>query len=271
MENQQETMERNRTIILAATIPSILTTLAAAVIYCYVRRRRSRMFDRSITPVDDEEIESWKVDRRSQMEEKSREPEFPRPSHVRGSSRHHGEHGLCRSSSSTRSVQKPASVIVYQSARTSEDAASSLGGGSISDVPQIPVLARAPNARPGLTDETVQGEDAFIPCTQAKRQPARLSKMASPRHNRSKSSRATMTGGRDQWYGQQMDEHRPPRRSADTWRPTPASHYDGWLGRVYTHSSRSTASRTSVEEEMLLGGLSPRPMLHQSEIGRAIG
>lgn len=265
----QKVSDRTATIILATTIPSIVLIVLASVLYYRVRRRKSRLFNRGITPIGDEEIESWKFGR---TDEKAPVPEPHSRAKQRGS--HRNSH---RPGNSVTSIQKPPSVIVYQNPsqynpRMSEDVPASPPHSKQSiDIPQTPVFARAPNARPGLTDEAVQGEDAFI--LQVKRYPSRLAKhnSSSPRHNRSKSTRATMagtTGGRDLWYGQHSEYQTPPRRSADTFLPTSPAHRSGSNG---VYSSRSTPPRTSFDEDLLLGGLSPRPALHQSEIGRAIG
>ncbi|OAQ72864.1 hypothetical protein VFPPC_12875 [Pochonia chlamydosporia 170] len=256
-------------IILATTIPSI-ALIAIAVTLCYrARRRRARLFNRGITPIDDEEIESWKVDRRAS--EKASVPEATQDNQPSPKSeRAH------RPSTSVGSIQKPPSVIVYQSSsqhfsRMPEDQQRMLPspGTDTIELPQIPVLARAPNSRPGLTDDTVQGEDAFI--SQPKRHPSRLAKqppLSSPRHSRSKSTRAPPTSSRDTWYSQNADNQLPPRRSADTFLPTSFSGYQRTDG---IYSSRSTPPQSSVEDDIHLGGLSPRPVIHKSEIGRAIG
>ncbi|PNY24340.1 Uncharacterized protein TCAP_05721 [Tolypocladium capitatum] len=255
------------TIVLATTIPSVVLIILASVLYYRVRRRRSRLFNRGITPIDDEEIASWKSGR---ADEKA---PIPQPHSRAKQCSSHPNH---RPANSVASIQKPASVIVYQNpfqynSRTSEDIpASTAHGKQSADMPRTPVLARAPNARPGLTDKVVQGEDAFI--SLVKRHPSRLAKHGppSPRHHRSKSTRATMTGttGRNLWYGQQFEYHSPPRRSADTFLPTSPTHRSGSNG---VYSSQSTPPRTSFDDDLLLGGLSPRPVIHQSEIGRAIG
>lgn len=260
---------QNLIIILATTIPSVVLIAVASVLCCRSRRRKARLFNRGITPINDEEIESWKVDRRAS--EKVSVPETPQENQPSPSS-----YRTHRPSTSVGSMQKPASVIVYQGisqhgSRMSEDRPIMLptpGKDSI-ELPQIPVLARAPNSRPGLTDETVQGEDAFI--SQPKRHPSRLAKpppSTSPKHGRSKSTRATISP-RETWYSQIVDYQRPPRRSADTFLPTTSSVYQDTDG---IYSSRSTPPQaTSIEDDIFLGGLSPRPVIHKSEIGRAIG
>ncbi|PHH85661.1 hypothetical protein CDD83_110 [Cordyceps sp. RAO-2017] len=258
------------TIVLATTIPSAVLLLLGAVLFWRLFRRKKRLFHRGITPIDDEEIASWKTAR---SDEKVAGP-GPPSSIWRDSlpSSH-------RPSNSVVSSRKPASVIVYQNPsqhglRLSEDMPTSPPHNKRSvDVPPTPVLARAPNARPGLTDEAIQGEDAFI--AQARRHPCRLAKPPPPRvprHNRSKSSRATMsgaTGTRDLWYGQHFDYQRLPRRSADQILPMSAA-----FGADFSDvpSTRSTPVRATFDDDVAFpGGLSPRPLVRKSEIGRAIG
>ncbi|PFH55360.1 hypothetical protein XA68_18505 [Ophiocordyceps unilateralis] len=274
------------TIVLATVVPTGAIAIAVAVVVlCWwlPRRRRRRLrrllFRRAITsPVDDEEIASWKTDRSGEKKpvpsdemEKMLEPPLsppftagdvePRPSH-----RH--------APSAASSSRKPPSLIVYQT-RLSEDQGPASPPLAMTSTPgrvsvEVPVLARAPNARPGLTDEAIQGEEAFV--CQARRQPSRLAKAPPPsrlsRHSRSKSSRATMSGGghqHDLWYGQRLDQ---PRRSADQIGSMSAAMIPG---PASTSSLRSSPSRSSMDEEILLGGLSPRPLISKSDIGRAIG
>ncbi|KAK2603842.1 hypothetical protein QQS21_003966 [Conoideocrella luteorostrata] len=271
---EREVSSRNLIIILATTIPSVVLIALAAVLCYRARRRRARLFNRGITPIDDEEIQSWKFGRRAS--EKPSENETmqnlqPSPENYRGH----------RTSVSIGSIQKPASVIIYQNpshynTRLSEErpAIPLMPSKDSMEMPPVPVLARAPNSRPGLTDDTVQGEDAFI--TQPRRNTSRLAKAPpSPRHARSKSTRATMTP-HDPWYGQSVDHQLSPRRSADTFLPTTTAtttttRHTTHYSTGGNHSSRSTPPRGSVDEDILLGGLSPRPLIHQSEIGRAIG
>lgn len=251
-------------IILTTIIPSALLIALAAALCCRARRRRARLFKRGITPIDDEEIQSWKVDRRASEKPSENETTHDQQSRT-GSYQGH------RPSASLGSIPKPAGVIIYHnslhhSSRLSEDRPMMPPTPSQDsmDLPPVPVLARAPNSRPGLTDETVQGEDAFI--SQPKRHTARLAKSPpSPLHARSKSTRATISP-RDSWYGQSVDHHLPPRRSADTFFPTTQ------LADRDVYSSHSTPPRRgSTDEDILLSGLSPRPLIHKSEIGRAIG
>ncbi|PHH69112.1 hypothetical protein CDD80_7008 [Ophiocordyceps camponoti-rufipedis] len=113
--------------------------------------------------------------------------------------------------------------------------------------PTTPVLARAPNARPGLTDQAVQGEDAFV--SQARRQPSRLAKpppaSRPSRHGRSKSSRATIH--HEVWYGARAQL---PRRSVDHIMSSSAV----VLGPSSTMMKPSPSSpvRASLDEQILL-------------------
>ncbi|KAG5998528.1 hypothetical protein E4U43_002395 [Claviceps pusilla] len=254
-------------IILTTVIPSAVFIVITTILCCRARRRRARLFERSITPIDDEEILSWKMDRTASEKSSGNEAMQDQQSQM---GRHHNH----RSSTSVGSIQKPASVIIYQDLSYCYNPPSYEDRQMMPlpmprkesmsmDLTSIPVLARAPNSRPGLTDEAVQGEDAFIP--PQKRHTARLSKLpAPPRHCRSKSTRATMSS-RSPWYGQAVDHQLLPRRSADTFffATRPASEA--------MDSPFSTPRRGSLVEEISFGGLSPRPIVPQSEIGRAIG
>jgi hypothetical protein len=251
---------RTLTIVLATVIPGVaLVALLAVLCVRFQRKRKTLIFKRGITPINDDEIESWKTDRNDEK--------VPIPDSQAQSQYSH------KASTSVASVQKPPSVIVYQNNGISRSSAEfdarclhHQKGSSVDSI-QSPVLARAPNARPGLTDDTVQGDEAFVP--QVKRQPSRLSKHQSStaRHGRSKSARNSMA--KDQWYGFDSEHHSlPPRRSAESFPRTfanPSNHK-----RVY--SSASNPPRTSFDsEDVNLGGLSPRPLIRKSDIGRAIG
>lgn len=265
-------LSRPATIAIAAGVPGGVIILVALLLLLRSRRRKARFFKRGITPIDDDEIESWKVDKADEKDEKmsmagtdnGSEPHNCNETDERRGRQSHRPSG-------SFSSQKPPSIIIY--ARSSEDLPPHKR--SI-ECPPTPVLARAPNSRPGLTDETVQGADAFVP--QPKRNPSRLAKPPpayNTRHQRSKSARSARTAraslggsaGREQWYGRASEYHqRSPRPSADSL-PRPPVSFDGNAQRSYVVNR----PRVSFDEEMLLGGLSPRPLIHKSEIGRAIG
>lgn len=251
-------------IVLATTIPSVLLIALAAVLYYRFRRRRARFRNRGITPIDDEEIESWKVDRTRSVDGEEKLPGTPKSAISEPGPAHHSHHA----NTSVGSV-KSSSVIVYQN-RVSEEQLpfSPVRGKQSIDIPPTPVLARAPNSRPGLTDETVRGDSAYV---NIKRTPsARLTKSnPPPRHARTKSTRSTRSSfgantRREQWYSQ-TPEQNSPRQSADIYsKSAPAS-------RRATISTPA-ARQGFRDDEVPLTGLTPRPpVVHSSDIGRAIG
>jgi hypothetical protein len=252
----------NRTLVI--TLSTILSVVAFLILFgsiflCYrFKRGRLPVFKRGISPIDDEEIESWKANRDDEKYTSLNRDE-----------RHN----------STGSVKKPPSVIVYQNpavARASGEHSPHFSCGhsyqrSI-DIPQTPVLARAPNSRPGLTDETVEGDDAYIPSP--RRHPSRLSKLPSPRHARTRSSRSSISvGSYHAWLGSPNS----PRASNEYshYYPRTSHSYDRKHTRIYSNSSNPP--RLSFEDDFFMGGLSPRPLIRrsdftpESEIGRAIG
>ncbi|KAK3310407.1 uncharacterized protein B0T15DRAFT_489090 [Chaetomium strumarium] len=312
----------NRTLVIAlSTVLSAvgLFLVIGAVLLCRrCRRRRRRLpfLPRGVSPIDDEEIERWKGNRSEKggfhvgdtdIEADgalSKETSAPSPSHAKHPS--------------TSSVKKPPSVIVYsspcnsQGLRHSTDAESrrsfardhpGYGGKSSFDksLPQTPIQARAPNARAGLTDESVPGDAPFLP--KPKRTPSRLSKASHgsakerrARHARARSSRSSTRSFGDYYYyhgsggggvggggsgaGSELelslrlshdrDHAHIVRHSSHSRYYQPATPR-GSHSRVY--SSSSIPPRLSFGDEVLYGGLSPaRPRFTgEAEIGRAIG
>lgn len=276
-------------VITLSTVLSVvgaLLVVGALMICLKYRRRRIPFFARGISPIDDDEIATWKTSR----EEKAALAGAGAAAGTRapGSGTYttrnpgHGKH------TSTSSVRKPPSVIVYQG-RHSQQLPRPSGEGSPrsihhnspgsngrmsfdKDLPQTPIQAVAPNARAGLTDEAVPGDDPFLPSP--KRHPSRLSKvpptMTSPRsnhaHTRTRSSRSSMRSfGGDYGYYTNSDMELSPRTSNDYYNNMHYGH-----SRVY--SSSSIPPRLSFGEEGVVGGLSPRPLFRDNDmIGRAIG
>lgn len=248
------------TIILASVIPGVLVISVCALVCYKIQGRKARLFRRGITPIGDEEIETWKVDR---DDEKASVLE-QRVSHAHRKGSSAGSH-------------KPPSIIVYQNPtpRASEDRQSTSTSPSYRislDLLTTPVLARAPNARPGLTDEAVPGDDAFIP--PSRRHTTRLAKhppiSANTRHNRAWSTRSFSRGpSHEYWYGSDQESPMPPRHSTETFTRSRSMHQSSHNSTAY--STPVKPPRASFDDEMFLGGLSPRPPVHKSEIGRAIG
>ncbi|KAL6878630.1 hypothetical protein J3F83DRAFT_242489 [Trichoderma novae-zelandiae] len=251
------------TIVLGTVIPGAFVILFAALIYYKLQRRKARFRNRGITPINDEEIESWKIDRRRTIVDDEKPPPSPVATELERA--HHSHHA-----SSSVGSMKSSTVIVYQNRVSDEQPPFSPVHGKMSiDVPSSPILARAPNARPGLTDETVRGDQAYV---NIKRAPStRLSKSNSPRHARTKSSRSTRSSfgsnvRREQWYGQ-ASEQNSPRPSADTY--TKSGPPSARRATISTPASHDTQS--SRDDDFPLTGLSPRPAVLRADIGRAIG
>lgn len=267
-DNHSETRQSNgsdrTTVIILSTVLSVFGCLVIAVVMwaCIrCRRRRTKLFSRGITPIGDEEIETWKGHRN----EKSLEADVPQHSaHPPAGSHSRGYH---QKQESTSSVRKPPSVIVY--ARQSEELSprspltpnyftkmSFDGKRSIDkDLPFTPIQARAPNAREGLTDETVPGDDPYLPGP--RRRGSRLSKAPrTPRlaHTRNKSSRSSLSlrSPGEGFFGGYDSDH-----------------------EIYPSHSRVSSDvppRLSLSNDWPAGGgLSPRPLVRAEEIGRAIG
>lgn len=260
------------TVIILSTVLSTfgLILIAGGIWACLrCRRRRSGLFKRGITPIGDDEIETWKGHRCEKSLEEGGSPKSVASPTPRPSSRQH--HQKQESTSSTR---KPPSVIVY--ARRSEDQRSpttpghhgkiSWDGGRLSydkELPFTPIQARAPNAREGLTDECIPGDDPFI--QSPKRRASRLYKQ--PRapqqaHTRNRSSRSSLSLNRtgDAVFGYDLEFH----GASDEFYPGHSQAYP---------VSSPPPPRLSLSEDWPRGGggLSPRPFVRPDEIGRAIG
>jgi hypothetical protein len=249
------------TIVLATAIPSVFLIILAGIIYYQVRRRKARFRSRGITPIDDEEIESWKIDRTHSVDGEEKLPGSPKSAITEPKRSLHSHHA----STSVGSVKS--SVIVYQNRASEEQPPWSPAHGKHSvDIPPTPVLARAPNSRPGLTDETVRGDQAYI---NVKRTPSsRLTKNGSPRHTRTRSTRSSFgsSAKREQWYSQ-ASEQNSPRPSADIYSKSAPSSRRATISTPAHHLPR----QDSRDDEVPLTGLSPRPVVLRSDIGRAIG
>ncbi|KAK3334861.1 hypothetical protein B0H65DRAFT_335305 [Neurospora tetraspora] len=301
-------------IILSSAIPVVVLFLAAVVLcLCWRKKRRQiRVFSRTVTPVDDEEIATWKTP-------KSEEAWFTTmdDTDVDGKSRSatgdrlNTSHGK---QSSTSSVKKPASVIVYVNPQdqAAGETRKSLDEGSPrpaahsthsgyygktsidhTPLPPTPILARAPNSRAGLTDETVPGDVPWIPAP--KRQPSRLYKLPPgahaaaassprPRHGRKTSSKSSTSsiGG----YSNYINYNNYNNNRAAYYRGgggyTSDTGGGGFPGRHSIDHARTSSMRmhhsrlhsgVTVPPRLSLGddALSRRQFLREEEIGRAIG
>lgn len=272
--NGSGSSEGNRTtVIVLSTVLSVvgvILIIGAALVCLRCRRRRSKLFRRGITPIDDDEIETWK--------NKRNEKELGDDAGTTGYGDNNG-HVKHESVSSTR---KSTSVIVYSNSRRSEERSPrsprtqfhygkrSLDGRKISldkELPQTPIQARAPNAREGLTDDAVPGDDPFI--QHPRRQASRLSKMPpnhpqQPRHahTRTRSSFSLRSLG-DHIRSYDSDVELTPRTSHDC---------HDYQGRHSNDQHSRGFSSSSIPPRLSLSNDWPgSPQLRQDMIGRAIG
>ncbi|KAI1079554.1 hypothetical protein F5B20DRAFT_169858 [Whalleya microplaca] len=251
---------RSLTIALSTVFSIIGVLLIAGVAYWYTRgrRRRGALFNRGITPIGDDEIATWKSNR---PDEKETDHYTSRLSHSHNPS------------TSTSTHKKAPSLIQYQNGgRPSLDVGPprtfSTNTKYSFDLPQSPgaVLARAPNARSGLTDEMVPGDDPFLPSP--KRQPSRLHKAPpnSPGTNyrTTRGSRSSsMKSSVEPWHGALEAS---PRGSSD-------ANLRGGHNRLFSFSS---IAAINFGENDQLTGLSPPPSrrnndIRNNDIGRALG
>ncbi|KAK0128836.1 hypothetical protein ONS95_000785 [Cadophora gregata] len=234
-------------IVLAAVLGAVGLILIGAIVFLIYRYRRGRLpfGHRGVSPINDDEIASW---RRTGQEQKLTLPSpVYRPAIREVTSVHLNSPGWTWTAS-------PSSIRTVSAHITDHQ-----------------VQAQAPNARAGLTDEVVPGADPFIP--QPKRQNSRLSKLP-PGHARSKSRRSSMSA-KSLWS--------PDRTSNDLkYQEQPPSTWyavdDAATSPFRTELSTSSPG-TSVFGEAFTGGLSPRPErrtrpweqeVSRDDIGRAI-
>ncbi|KAL1890190.1 hypothetical protein Cpir12675_005506 [Ceratocystis pirilliformis] len=312
--------DRNLIIALVASISGGVIIISIILILLYRRKRKFSILNRGISPIDDEEIESWKVSKGDDGIEKETlassfsgksiimksvpsiytRPQTPEaavlrdlptlspddlglpPSHKNACKRTPSssiattlpsipqEPSTPQRKTSIKAnvtkparIKKPAGVIIYTGGPTTlnEGIFSSPSTSESSprhkksmEAPQTPIQARAPNSRPGLTDETVQGDAAYLPspkrsntmrisrghsrghsrgyCNGHKHSSSLSSTMQ--RHQRNGSSFSFSSGGigwKDQWLSYHrdieaaMDPKSPPLLSSITSASTTSSEH----------------------------------------------
>ncbi|KAI0454807.1 hypothetical protein F5B21DRAFT_227392 [Xylaria acuta] len=235
-------------IVLSTVLGTVGVGLIALAVSWFLRsRRRHRLFNRGMTPIGDDEIATWKVTR---PHEKGIETE------------RYTSHASKDSTSSAR-IQYQRGGAYRPSTDATPTARSFIQNSFSLDLPRAPeaaAFARAPNARTGLTDETVPGDDPFVP--PLKRQPSRLQK--SPK-TLSRASSRTRTA-RSQSYPEnwQNSADSSPTGSKDAANSRP--------GHSRLYSSSSIPPKMSSDDKELLAGLSaPPPPRRHDVIGQAIG
>jgi hypothetical protein len=232
------TQHRDLVVILSVVLGVVgLLVIGAAILLVYrFRQGKSPFRNRGASPINDEEIQSWR-----QMGSE--------PKHAHSNS-------------------DPRSIVTRQVSIDSIALGQAPGWAPFQTQsamvhPNLPpsALGRAPNARAGLTDETVPGAAPFVKTV--KRQNSRLSK-APPGHVRTKSRRSSTSAKSTRSYsgpGRVVTWYDPDTLEAREYR-------DG------DHMSNSPG--TSIWDGHSPGGLSPRPKSQlrqwekEDEIGRAI-
>jgi len=299
----------DRTLVIAlSTVLSVVGCLmvVGGLLICWrYRRRRVPFLSRGVTPIDDEEIATWKSPRTEKAGTLNGDTDAEADAATTGGSSPKDDekspvnnaHGK---KASTSSVKKPPSVIVYSNAQgqgrqsldyyydsESPGSARTVGGYSGKTsldkaLPRTPIQARAPNSRAGLTDESIPGDDPFIVTTGLKRQQSRLSKLP-PTHRRSssyahhhhrrgqssRSSTATRSMGAGDFggYASDIGVSSPRYSHEQAVIRTRSSH-----SRIY--SSSSIPPRLSFGDEALTMSQSlpsTSPWFRDDDIGRAIG
>lgn len=333
----------NRTLVITLStvlsVVGLLLILGGILICLRYRRRRFPFFSlqRGVSPIDDDEIATWRISRDEKHQAggaaadnaDGRFTSLPTAAGAPAST----------TTWTSPTLRKPPSLIIYNSppqsaSRFSSDdmgtprtgnyynAYQTFGGftspvnsnngrPSLDLLPPTPVIvARAPNSRAGLTDESIPGDEPYIAVNRPVSR--RLSKAppgSSPRahhHLRTRSSRSSTSvrsyGVDPAWY---TDVELSPRPSTEfagaggnyglqynssgssghqrtvsisSNGNTSYHHRTSSSSGAYSHhhnhsrvySSSSVPPRLSLGDDFVGGGLSPRPLL-RDEIGRAIG
>lgn len=276
-DGQDGGSSNHNVVIIASTVASVVgLAILVAVIYLCRRNRRRRalkLFRRGATPIGDDEIETWKVtrslSRNNMLNEKSND-NYTRRNPTAGSQRSHKKVG----SNNTIQYQQ-ASTRPSLDAILSPTTPRSFVRKPSLDAPRIPpsaVVAVAPNARTGLTDETIPGDVPYVQTP--KRQPSKLSK-APPVSHRPSASRGSRTSSmrsfRDAYYaGEAGGSTASPRQSLDKRSP-PSQHSVSRAPSLRGLPAPPNVMLSSDRDSQPFSTVLSPPPLHRTEIGRAVG
>ncbi|KAI1815508.1 hypothetical protein GGS20DRAFT_333718 [Poronia punctata] len=234
-------------IVVLSTVFGILGVVLIGLLgYWLLRRfrRRPGLFNRGLTPIGDDEIARWKV---SRPEEK----EYARTGHTSKDSTNSAkiQYQKAGSRPSTDTVVSPRSFIN--------------GHGYSMDLPRVPepaAFALAPNARSGLTDEMVPGDDPFV--QPLRRQTSRLQKNPVRANTRTRTSRSY-----SQPESGQSSSDSSPSGSRSAFNPRMGTGHS----RIYSSSSVPPQLAHNGHGDAYIG-LSPPPSRRQDHvIGQALG
>ncbi|EPE31552.1 hypothetical protein GLAREA_12308 [Glarea lozoyensis ATCC 20868] len=268
--NGGDVSHRNLIIVLSTVLGSltlILISLGTCLVVRY-RKSKSPFSHRGASPIDDEEIASWRSP--SYEHKQPILPAYPEPVQYASTIGVAHHHGWSWDSESPRQQQ------------TSPKHAHKVSNSPSTIIPESPTsMARAPNSRTGLTDETKPGAEPYV--ATIKHQSSRLSK--APSHMRSKSRRSSISA-KSVWsnHGHSTSninlDFKPKERqgSYQLWYD-PEDDSVGRELRNFDRSNHTNSPGTSVFDDTSAGGLSPRPasrprfwesQAEDKEIGRAI-
>ncbi|KAI1825490.1 hypothetical protein F4861DRAFT_191989 [Xylaria intraflava] len=228
-----------------------ISLIVFGALQCRRIQRRRGLFNRGLTPIGDDEIATWKVSRADQKT--GGYPERP------------GHSSKDSTSSAKIQYQKGGSrpsVDVAMSPR-SFISGSNNHGFSI-DLPRVPeaaAFARAPNARAGLTDETIPGADPFV--APLKRQPSRLQKSVP-------STPKTLSRGNSRTRGSRSNSQ--PERWASSAESSPVGSRDSTTrahSRMYSFSSVPMHNYPGYDKEICTE-LSPPPSRRRDAAGKTL-
>lgn len=236
------TRHRNLVIILSVVLGVFGIILILSTVCCAWRYRHARapFGRRGVSPINDEEIATWRG--LSDRKEMLLDPE----------------------SGEILPKKAPARLLFddpYARPRTGSPARGSVFG-TFPSVTTRPLVAKAPNARAGLTDETVPGADPFIP--PVRRKSSRLSK-APPGHGRSRSSKSSIST--KSIWNYQNEKHYTTRERMTSW----YNPHDDTPAQDQLYSKRFCPSPADSIHDLAptpdpastpMGGLSPRPASH---------
>jgi hypothetical protein len=231
---------RDVVIILSVVLGVFGLLLIGAAIFlaCRYCQGKAPFNNRGATPINDEEIQSW---RGTSMEPKQHQNADPQPQVYPPLEMSMGSIALGQSPGHPTRPTAPSSAHHHSSSS----------------------VAKAPNARAGLTDETIPGAAPFIPPA-VKRQNSLLSKTPLG-HVRTKSRSSTSAKN----LSRQSDE---PERIHPWYDPD----LDSVGKEVRDTDHTSSSPGTSIFDGLTAGGLSPRPrsqarrLEKEDEVGRAI-
>ncbi|KAE8453825.1 hypothetical protein EG329_009337 [Mollisiaceae sp. DMI_Dod_QoI] len=247
--NSNKISHQTLVIILSAVLGFLGVILLAGAVFLIYRfsKGQAPFRHRGASPINDDEIESW---RRSGREKLPLTPP---------------DHGPA--------IREVTSLPMRSPAWTWAASPSSIRTVSANLSEPHSVVAQAPNARAGLTDEALPGADPFI--TPPKRQSSRLSK-APPGHARTKSRRSSISAKSMRSGRERSSSDLKAKEMQSVW-------YDQddeiMSSHLRTDNGRSSLGTPDFFDGIPSGGLSPRPksrtrpweiQIPSEDIGRAI-